>query len=171
MLLARLTFGYSECPSGSSSCTCLFFFVHGLVAHEVDNDRVLDLISDTRFKQASPSWIASCRFSPKIRSFVSGRNFAYAIFRGFFIKVARVYYIIKQTEKTMEVATIPFWQLCVPIVIFMLGEVVFNLCWDLIDEVVPNLEKEEFDDNTHIMFCAGNKYMWLGKSSSQYNLQ
>lgn len=82
--------------------------------------------------------------------------------RGFFIKVARVYYIIKRTEKTLEVTVLPFWQMFIPLIMFMLGEMVFNICWDIL--IPPDLEREDFpEDNTYVLYCAGNRYMWLGK--------
>eukprot|EP01127_Copromyxa_protea_P018404 TRINITY_DN579_c0_g1_i1.p1 TRINITY_DN579_c0_g1~~TRINITY_DN579_c0_g1_i1.p1 ORF type:complete len:987 (+),score=253.57 TRINITY_DN579_c0_g1_i1:68-3028(+) len=83
------------------------------------------------------------------------------VFLGFFIKVARVFYIIKRTEKTMEVAVLPFWKLFIPIVVFMLGEAVFNICWDVL--VPPNLEREDdFEANTYMLYCGGDRGFWAG---------
>jgi len=85
----------------------------------------------------------------------------WVVFMGFFIKVARVYYIIKRTEKTMEVTVLPFWKLFVPLIAFMLGEMVFNICWDTL--VPPNLDIQlDTDANQYTMYCGGDRGFWAG---------
>jgi len=83
------------------------------------------------------------------------------VFLGFFIKVARVYYIVLKAEQTMEIVEIPVWQLLVPISFAMLCEAGFNIGWDV--GIPPDLEREDFlESNEYTLFCAGNRYMWLG---------
>lgn len=61
----------------------------------------------------------------------------------------------------MEVTVLPFWKMLIPLIVFMLCEMVFNICWDTL--IPPDLEREDiYEDNTYIMYCGGNRYMWLG---------
>jgi hypothetical protein len=83
------------------------------------------------------------------------------VFLGFFIKVARVYYIVLKAEQTMEIIKIPVWQLLVPISFAMLCEAGFNIGWDV--GIPPDLEREDFlETNEYTLFCGGNRFMWLG---------
>jgi len=83
------------------------------------------------------------------------------VFVGFFTKVARVYWIVKRTQETMEVTVLPFYYLFVPLTIFMLAEMVMQICWDTL--VPPDLETSiDYQDNTYTLYCAGNKWFWLG---------
>jgi hypothetical protein len=83
------------------------------------------------------------------------------VFLGFFIKVARVYYIILKAEKNMEIVKVPVWQLLVPISFAMLCEAGFNIGWDV--GIPPNLEREDFlETNEYVLYCGGNRFMWLG---------
>jgi len=83
------------------------------------------------------------------------------VFVGFFTKVLRVYYIVKKTEQTMEVTVLPFYYLFAPLTVFMLAEMVMQICWDTL--VSPDLSFEYDDDaNTYVAYCAGNQWFWLG---------
>ena len=83
------------------------------------------------------------------------------VFLGFFAKVARVYYILWKAEKDMQVIQVPIWQLLVFVGFALLCEAGFEIGWDV--GIPPNLEREDFlDTNTYVLFCAGNRYMWLG---------
>jgi hypothetical protein len=85
------------------------------------------------------------------------------VFIGFFAKVARVYYIVKMSNEKLEVVQLPIHYLLIPLVIFMLAEMVFNICWDTL--VPPDLSTEAFPEqyrDTYVAYCAGNKWFWLG---------
>jgi len=96
----------------------------------------------------------------KAHLWLFGMSF-WIVFVGFFTKIARVYYIVKKSQETMEVTVLPFYLLLIPMAIFMLAEMVLQICWDTL--VPPNLDPEYHNlDNTYTLYCAGNKWFWLG---------
>jgi preprotein translocase subunit Sss1 len=85
------------------------------------------------------------------------------VFAGMFVKIGRVYWIVRALTKDFEQLTIPLWQLLIPMGICMLGEMVFQICWDTL--IPPNLEQQIVkDDNIYYEYCAGNRFMWLGST-------
>jgi hypothetical protein len=95
----------------------------------------------------------------KAHLWLFGMSF-WMVFLGFFIKVARVWYIVKQAEKRLESVVLEKWQLLVPLAICMAGETLFNILWDTL--VPPDLDQQlDTTNNTYILYCAGIWYMWL----------
>jgi len=88
------------------------------------------------------------------------------VFLGFFVKVARIYYIVWKSSKTMTVAVLSIWQIMPFMVLACLCEAGFNIAWDKC--LPPNLEREDFfSTNEYVLYCAGNRYMWLGSVATR----
>eukprot|EP01126_Amoeba_proteus_P046638 TRINITY_DN5279_c0_g1_i8.p1 TRINITY_DN5279_c0_g1~~TRINITY_DN5279_c0_g1_i8.p1 ORF type:complete len:672 (+),score=129.71 TRINITY_DN5279_c0_g1_i8:1389-3404(+) len=96
----------------------------------------------------------------KAHLWLFGMSF-WIMFTGFFAKIARIWWIVRQAQKNFEATIVPLWKVCIPLAICMLGEAVFNIVWDT--TVPPDLDMEVFNDtNTYTLYCGGNKYFWAG---------
>jgi len=50
-----------------------------------------------------------------------------------------------------------------PLFVFFVLESIFNIIWDTIPAVQPNLDIQNNDQTrTYVQYCAGNKWFWLG---------
>lgn len=83
------------------------------------------------------------------------------IIRGFFVKTFRVWWIISRSNQTMSITIVPFWQICAPVILAVLGEAGFNIAWDV--ALTPYLDREDYPEtNEFILYCAGDRGMWIG---------
>jgi len=84
------------------------------------------------------------------------------VFSGLLLKNFRVFYVFAHAEK-MKVKKMNYQQLLLVLIIFLVMEAIFNIIWDSVPALRPNLSRYDFlSSKTYVYYCAGNKWMWLG---------
>jgi len=68
-----------------------------------------------------------------------------------------------QMLKKLKVKSMKYHILIPPLIFLLFCEAVFNIIWDAVPAIQPNLSRYDYvTTKTFVYYCAGNKWMWLG---------
>jgi len=86
----------------------------------------------------------------------------WAVYAAILLKNFRIFWVMSNAAK-LKIAKVSLWEILAVLGVFVVFEGVYQACWDGIIQVRPFLDYA--NDNTartYTIYCAGNKWMWLG---------
>lgn len=84
------------------------------------------------------------------------------VYVGIMLKNFRVFLVFSRAQK-MKVTRVTWKDLIIPMLICVFLEIIFQVCWDAIPAIRPYLSYyQNNEQRTYTVYCAGNKWMWLG---------
>jgi len=84
------------------------------------------------------------------------------VYVGIFLKNFRLFYVFAGAEK-LVIRKLTYREMLIPLFLCCCLEAIFQICWDAIPAVRPNMDRSDDDENKiFVLYCGGNRWMWLG---------